>query len=76
MLLSGKTITNEEEALAVMEILHKKGVSTVILSRWVKANVKEVPELINASSVPCSALSSEAVITWWGWPAATRPTPN
>ena len=39
MLLSGKTITNEEEALAVMEILHKKGVSTVILSRWAKANI-------------------------------------
>ena len=35
-LWSGKTITNEEEALAVMEILHQKGVSTVILSRWVK----------------------------------------
>merc|ERR1719184_686832 len=31
-LLTGKTITNEEEALAVMKILHEKGVSTVILS--------------------------------------------
>ena len=29
----GQTITNEKEALAVMEMLHKKGVSTVILSR-------------------------------------------
>ena len=29
----GQTITNEKEALAVMDILHKKGVSTVILSR-------------------------------------------
>jgi len=31
-LLTGQTITNEKEALAVMEMLHKKGVSTVILS--------------------------------------------
>jgi len=31
-LLTGQTITNEKEALAVMDILHKKGVSTVILS--------------------------------------------
>ena len=29
----GQTITNEKEALAVMDMLHKKGVSTVILSR-------------------------------------------
>ena len=33
----GQTITNEKEALAVMEMLHKKGVSTVILSRFNKS---------------------------------------
>ena len=33
----GQTITNEKEALAVMEMLHKKGVSTVILSRWMES---------------------------------------
>ena len=35
----GQTITNEKEALAVMDILHKKGVSTVILSRWTKSTL-------------------------------------
>ena len=29
----GMKITNEKEAIAVMEVLHAKGVSTVILSR-------------------------------------------
>ena len=36
-LAPGQTITNEKEALAVMEMLHKKGVSTVILSRWMES---------------------------------------